>query len=994
MLNLLYVALFAIILGVILALAARRSVLFKMGARNFVRHRTHSALVVCGLLMGTAIISGAMVTGDSIDNFIVKSTYDTLHLVDVTVAAEKNAYFNESFFWSIRNDTAVQEHSDGIAPMIKTVVSVEDNNSGQYESSVSLMGFDPVLDRDFGAFTLLDGTTTYGDELPDASVLINANAADLLDASAGDTLKIRYRPQGSPYGVESTFTVSSVVRDEGKGAYATPGIFIRYDVAQSMLNVSGQLNQIRISGIGDVKTGVAESVAITEAVNATLNATFVASADPVALKLKPTAVKADQLEQSKNASEMITMFITIFGSFSIIAGIILIINIFTMLAEERKSELGMARAVGMTRKDLMQMFLFEGSTYTIAAAAIGTLVGLVIAYSLIYGVNNIFTMFGDIEIPFYFEWSSLVNAFCAGAAITFLTIIVASWRVTNINIVRAIRDIEEPVQRRTSSVSAALGGIFTCLVVLVLILNYDNLIIRYVAPCMALMGLALALRWAVSARVAFSVSGLGIVVWTLYAIATFFEGNDTNVQYLMITAGVFLTLAAVITVMFNSPVVVGFVSGTVGRIKAMRPIVKTAVSHPLNKRFRTGMTVAMFTLVIFTIVMVSAFTAIFSMNMEAQVEKQGGGYQVIGTTQMPLQDIGNASIFDVSTGNFTPVTSDTLSNSVLEYEQISIVSPTPSLTVDGVRPGGGGGGPFGGMGSGSIGLWAIDDHFIDNNHFEFSNISDGYADGQAVWSAVRNDSSKIVYGGGSFGGGAGFGVESSGSVKLGSVIEMRAPNGTARFTVIGILDEMVISGLITTKDHAQALFASPTTFIGNVIFLFDVKPGEDVQAVTYGIERDFRAFGMNTINLRETVATMFEMINSIFMLFEIFLGLGLVVGIAGLGIITIRSVVERRREIGIMRAIGFTRGDILSSFITEILFITTLSVAIGISVGLTVAYEIFTIMVSDANLSFVIPWTQLAWIMGITYVASLGCTIGPAFRASMIPPSEALRTNE
>jgi putative ABC transport system permease protein len=151
---------------------------------------------------------------------------------------------------------------------------------------------------------------------------------------------------------------------------------------------------------------------------------------------------------------------------------------------------------------------------------------------------------------------------------------------------------------------------------------------------------------------------------------------------------------------------------------------------------------------------------------------------------------------------------------------------------------------------------------------------------------------------------------------------------------------------------------------------------------------------MNTINLRETVEGLLEMINSIFMLFQIFLGLGLVVGIAGLGIITIRSVVERRREIGVMRAIGFEKRKILASFVTEILFVTTLAVAIGVVVGIGVAYEIFTIMVEGIDVSFKIPWIQLAWLIGITYAASLACTIAPALKASRIPPAEALRTNE
>ena len=66
---------------------------------------------------------------------------------------------------------------------------------------------------------------------------------------------------------------------------------------------------------------------------------------------------------------------TTFGSFSIAAGILLIFLIFVMLAAERRSELGIARAVGTRRGHLVQMFLFEGVAYDMIAAAVGACSG-------------------------------------------------------------------------------------------------------------------------------------------------------------------------------------------------------------------------------------------------------------------------------------------------------------------------------------------------------------------------------------------------------------------------------------------------------------------------------------------------------------------------------------------------------------------------------------------------------------------------------------------
>ena len=65
------------------------------------------------------------------------------------------------------------------------------------------------------------------------------------------------------------------------------------------------------------------------------------------------------------------------GLFGITAGLVLIFLIFVMLAAERKSEMGMARAVGAQRGRLVEMFVFEGTAYDLAAAAVGVALGVV-----------------------------------------------------------------------------------------------------------------------------------------------------------------------------------------------------------------------------------------------------------------------------------------------------------------------------------------------------------------------------------------------------------------------------------------------------------------------------------------------------------------------------------------------------------------------------------------------------------------------------------------
>src|SRR5690606_22339421 len=73
----------------------------------------------------------------------------------------------------------------------------------------------------------------------------------------------------------------------------------------------------------------------------------------------------------------------VLGLFSMAAGVMLIFMIFVMLAAERRSEMGIARAVGAQRGHLVQSFLAEGMAYSLFAGIIGVAAGIGAAWFLL-----------------------------------------------------------------------------------------------------------------------------------------------------------------------------------------------------------------------------------------------------------------------------------------------------------------------------------------------------------------------------------------------------------------------------------------------------------------------------------------------------------------------------------------------------------------------------------------------------------------------------------
>jgi putative ABC transport system permease protein len=979
-----FVILVIVIFSIVGILALKNPSLRKMSARNLGRRKVNTIIVIVGLLVGTAIITSSFVMGDTMGFVFENAVNEQLGEIDELVHTPGGnqssnetglfSYFNQSYYDDLADarDLGQLPSVDGLLPIVYETVPIINFVSNRSEPMGNMFGVDPQASQEFGPLRDLAGNIVDEEEVfsHPRDIIINERLADSIEAEEGSFIWMFYLASDGTDGSEELH-VSVIVKNEGKANFLYgSNLYMNIDLAQQLLWREDQINLIAVSNEGDVETGVEATDAAVAEIERVLQSNG-------ASLLEVEAIKKDNIEATEEASAIMSEVFWLMGSFSIIAGVILVINIFVMLAEERKPEMGISRAIGMKKSHLIQAYIFEGSAYSLIASFLGALAGLALAFVMISAFGSIFAEEG-FQMPFHFEIDSLIMGFSVGVFMTFLTVILASWVISRLNIVRAIRSIPDPIRTKPSLKFLVFGAFLVFIGGFFLgnSLQSRSAALFLTGPCLIFLGAAIVGTLKVRPRIAYSAGSIAVLLWILLPHNLLETLDMESGMEMFVLSGMFLVLAAILLLMVNSDSLLRVLTKLLSGRKKTVPVLRVALSYPMKKKFRTGLTLGMFSLIIFTVTVIAMISSFQANSVESTYKQEAGGYDIIGLPTL-------APNFDLSQNISTH---PTLANQFDEISSFNSARASMYPKEDGPNA------------SVTTNLFGADDSFFEDNDFTFKSIMNGYSSPDDVWSAVRSNSSLVVVDG-SVSTEMMYGPEVIGGlrVSVGEQVVVNTMGGPEEKTVIGILDQaFFFSGMITTDTTVNDHFG----FRWPSMYFLAVSDSStsDAKALAEELEKEFYTFGMQTIVIRDVIQTFLDIASSLMNLFQVYLGLGLIVGIAGLGIITVRSVVERTNEIGVMRAIGYKRKMIRNTFIWEISFVSILGISVGVLLGVGLSYYIYGDFFGDAGSFFeffdFIPFTNILLITVIAFGFTLLATVSSAFRAARIIPAEALRFRE
>jgi putative ABC transport system permease protein len=932
-------------------------VLRRTAWRNAVLRPREAILVAIGSLLGAAIITGSFVIGDTFDNSLTRRVYRELGTVDEVVAFPDRATWDEGRTRLAQLPTPPFDGAVAIGILATPMSAIADQPKSAPEAQ--------MIEVDFAAAAVLGPSSIsgiQGSTPGEGEAAITAQAATRLGVKAGDEVRVY------AYGDEIDFKVVRVLPQAGlaglrlSDAVVADNLLVAPGTVQRLAeqaegSATFELAQPRwavaVSNVGGVEDGADQTDAAISGLRRELQG----------VDAEIIAAKRDGLNSAVAGGEFLGQYLNAVGAFGVLAGVLLLINVFVMMGEERLPDLGSMRAVGMNRGAVVAAFSTEGWIYSFTGCLIGAFAGLGLGRVMVALVSGLYPAedesFG-MSMQFAARSSSPQKGFAYGLVISIIAVFLTSLRISRLDVIRALRNL--PENRRRERVPVAilgLGAVTVGLGALITMLGFawQGEVTTTLGPVLIMFGLVPLLRRIASTRTLVSFAALGAVLWAV--VGRVILGPTPDSPTAMISQGL-LMVASGVTLVTLQQHQLGRLLRRVG--SGRRGVTaRMALAYPLARPTRTALTLAPFTLVLFTLAFVASLSTLFTADLKTVDKRAGGGYDAV-----------------VSSAPANPVPFDELA----KRDGVRAVAPLATTRV-----------AFVAAESGHPLLTSV-------TGFDVSLLQDGrapelfdrgpYATDEAAYRAVMADPDLVIVD-------PSFLDQYSGSEKIGPMVVGRSmsivdpASAEARQVQIAAVAnaDIAFNGALYGKRSLEALVG------GRAVTNRAYVAVDDPEAFIADFEGRYIPNGAKVHTFERLGDDILETVSQIVNVYWTYLGVGLVVGVAGVAVMMVRAVRERRRQIGLLRSLGFEAGMVGRSFLLEASFVAFSAVVLGI--GLAVA-TVFSVVHSPELREFIgiqphftLATGTLAALAAVTILAALLATAGPARTASRIPPSEALR---
>ncbi|UYO99618.1 FtsX-like permease family protein [Oceanotoga sp. DSM 15011] len=928
--------------------------LLKISFKNIFKKKLETLLMILGSMVGIAFIIGAFGINDSFNNFVYENVDKFLGEIDEVVYFPDK--YNLSKLESFKSELLEKDLTDGFLKGYFRLMAIghKDSLKKLDFSSLTQAG---VLSYDF------DNIENFGIEkreipdyiknLKDDEVIMSKDLAELLDFKIGDEIEIfsDFNPLSllfqKKYKIVDIKELNGIYNFRGPTSQAYNGIiYLNERTVRKVLNIPENIDATHyfISNRGNTIQGNNYSEVILELYNNYEN------------DFDLFAVKKNQLDNITSGN--ISLVFLFFSGFSIIAGGILILNMYSMLVDERKKDFGILRANGFKKKDIRNLFFLESTFYTIFSIPFGIASGVGLSYFTFLNVVNYsknidtFSFINNIPVieKFYISLNSIVYGSLIGLLLPLSLGFFYTFKLNKLSIVNAIKDVQEFKETKKLS----FFNIIIFLLFLSIAYFYRENYIILLSLFLYFLSLVIKGKYNVFG----TILNFLIILLNIYFI-------DNSILISGIKS--FIVIISFITIfILNFKNIESFLLFVFKFLGKGFSSLKIGTAYSLRKTKKTSIILTLYTLIIFLIVVLTIIPYIQETNILKTKDKLFAGFDgvVVNLPWILSKNVDENFLDDrneiTASGRFY------FGSGGVKDTVVPILTGTKeffyenSVEIEGVIP-------------------------------ELKNKSS-----KEIWDFIYNNPEYGVFPND---------YESFLNLIPGEFVDFKINKST--FLPGSKPDFNPIDGeFIKVKYAAKVKSKETSLIVGPVIsfkndnvslFIKNSLGGYFFKLKDYELSKDslldyFKSNNSFSIFVDDFIDFGIKAASGVINIINSFLYFGLIIGVIAISITAVKSISERKRIIGMLKAIGFKSNMIFNSVFVENTIIIFAGIISGYFSGIFSSYYIYKSIFSDTNISFEVPILNLSIIAIIIYIISIIFSLYPAFKASKIAPYEAMKS--
>ncbi|WDQ01145.1 ABC transporter permease [Micromonospora chalcea] len=220
------------------------------------------------------------------------------------------------------------------------------------------------------------------------------------------------------------------------------------------------------------------------------------------------------------------------------------------------------------------------------------------------------------------------------------------------------------------------------------------------------------------------------------------------------------------------------------------------------------------------------------------------------------------------------------------------------------------------------------------------------------------------------------------NLNVGSTVPVQLSRGDARtYTVSGIYESSQLTNPVTLPPQATADFAIPQPIQG----FLQLAPGTSVDAVQPQIERLLAdSPEVSVADRAGFIEQQTGQLDSLLQMIQILLALAIVIAVLGIINTLALSVLERTRELGLLRAIGLRRAQTMRMITVEAVVISIFGALLGVVVGTGLGAAVVEALKDEGITDLILPWGQMVTFLILAAIIGVVAAVLPAIRAARI----------